>query len=117
MASRIDRQTVDLSKYPDLVVIYLGLRVRKLTGIKRLSIGKAPRVCAIYCDLAGAAQAVPYQRHAKQLLLCNEREFTRQTRYQHRYIDPTCMIADENISLRSVQVRQPLRFQPNAANP
>ena len=30
MASRIDRRTVDLSKYPDLVVIYLGMRVRKL---------------------------------------------------------------------------------------
>jgi hypothetical protein len=35
MASRIDRRTVDLSAYPDLVVIYLGMRLRKLAGIKR----------------------------------------------------------------------------------
>ena len=30
------RQTVDLSSYPDLVVIYLGLRVNRLTGLKTL---------------------------------------------------------------------------------
>jgi fumigallin biosynthesis monooxygenase-like protein len=29
-----DRQTVDLSAYPDMVVIYLGMRVNALQGIK-----------------------------------------------------------------------------------
>ena len=32
--ARVDRRTVDLSRYPDLVVIYLGMRVRNLTGLK-----------------------------------------------------------------------------------
>jgi hypothetical protein len=36
MRRRVNRQTVDLSVYPDLVVIYLGMRVNALTGIKRL---------------------------------------------------------------------------------
>jgi hypothetical protein len=34
--TRITRQTVDLSGYPDLVVIYLGMRVRNLKGILTL---------------------------------------------------------------------------------
>jgi Domain of unknown function (DUF4188) len=33
MAARVDRTTVDLSSYPDLVVIYLGLRVQSLRGL------------------------------------------------------------------------------------
>jgi hypothetical protein len=32
----VDRRTVDLSSYPDLVVIYLGLRVNAFAGLKRL---------------------------------------------------------------------------------
>jgi hypothetical protein len=36
MRRRVNRQTVDLSVYPDLVVIYLGMRVNALTCIKRL---------------------------------------------------------------------------------
>jgi hypothetical protein len=32
----VDRRTVDLSAYPDLVVIYLGMRVRTLYGLKTL---------------------------------------------------------------------------------
>ena len=36
MAGRVDRQTVDLSAYPDLVVIYLGMRVNALRGAKQL---------------------------------------------------------------------------------
>jgi Monooxygenase af470-like len=32
----VDRQTVDLSRYPDLVVIYLGMRVRSPKGIGKL---------------------------------------------------------------------------------
>ncbi len=32
----VNRQTVDLSGYPDLVVIYLGMRINRLAGLKRL---------------------------------------------------------------------------------
>src|SRR5258708_11084243 len=31
------RQTVDLSGYPDLIVIYLGMRARSLRGVGRLA--------------------------------------------------------------------------------
>ena len=34
--ARADRKTVDLSDYPDLVVIYLGMRAHSLKGIKTL---------------------------------------------------------------------------------
>jgi hypothetical protein len=34
--SRPERHAVDLSQYPDLVVIYLGMRVNSLRGIKTL---------------------------------------------------------------------------------
>ena len=37
MSNRITRQTVDLSGYPDLVVIYLGMKVRTLRGLKTLA--------------------------------------------------------------------------------
>ena len=43
MHSPVNRQTVDLSAYPDLVVIYLGMRVNALTGIKTL-IGFGPKI-------------------------------------------------------------------------
>jgi hypothetical protein len=33
---RPDRTTVDLSEYPDLVVIYLGQRAKSLRGLKTL---------------------------------------------------------------------------------
>ena len=32
----VQRQTVDLSQFPDLVVIYLGMRVRQLRGLPKL---------------------------------------------------------------------------------
>ena len=32
----VQRQTVDLSQFPDLVVIYLGMRVRRLWGLRKL---------------------------------------------------------------------------------
>ena len=32
----VQRQTVDLSEFPDLVVIYLGMRVRQLRGLRKL---------------------------------------------------------------------------------
>jgi hypothetical protein len=43
MGDRVDRRTVDLSAYPDLVVIYLGMRVNTLTGLKTL-LGFGPQI-------------------------------------------------------------------------
>ena len=40
---KVERRTVDLTAYPDLVVIYLGMRVNAITGIKTL-IGFGPRI-------------------------------------------------------------------------
>ena len=37
------RQTVDLSAFPDLVVVYLGMRVNVLTGVKTL-LGFGPKI-------------------------------------------------------------------------
>lgn len=45
------RKTVDLTEYPDLVVIYLGMRVNRLTGIRTL-LGFGPK-------LGKAVQAQP----------------------------------------------------------
>ena len=40
MPGQVKRQTVDLSSFPDLVVIYLGMRVNKFRGLgKLLAIG------------------------------------------------------------------------------
>ena len=39
----VNRQTVDLSGYPDLVVIYLGMRVNAVTGLKTL-FGLGPQI-------------------------------------------------------------------------
>lgn len=39
----VQRQTVDLSAYPDLVVIYLGMRVNAIVGLKTL-MGFGPRI-------------------------------------------------------------------------
>jgi Monooxygenase af470-like len=36
MPTRVNRQTVDLSAYPDLTVLYLGMRVNRLYGIRTL---------------------------------------------------------------------------------
>ena len=36
MPGQVKRQTVDLSAYPDLVVIYLGMRVNSLGGLGKL---------------------------------------------------------------------------------
>ena len=45
MPTKVDRRTVDLSQYPDLVVIYLGMRVNQLTGLKTL-LGFGPKISA-----------------------------------------------------------------------
>jgi hypothetical protein len=41
--THVNRQTVDLSKYPNLVVILLGMRVNRLTGMKTL-LGMGPKI-------------------------------------------------------------------------
>jgi hypothetical protein len=41
--ARVERRTVDLAAYPDLVVVYLGLRVNAIAGVKTLS-GLGPRI-------------------------------------------------------------------------
>jgi hypothetical protein len=43
MASSVEREAVDLSGYPDLVVIYLGMRVRTFAGIRTL-LGLGPKI-------------------------------------------------------------------------
>jgi Domain of unknown function (DUF4188) len=45
MQTSVERRTVDLSGYPDLVVIYLGMRVNRLRGIRTL-MGFGPRISA-----------------------------------------------------------------------
>ena len=40
---RVDRRTVDLEDYPDLVVVYLGMRVRRPRGILRM-LGLGPQI-------------------------------------------------------------------------
>lgn len=45
MATPVHRRTVDLSGFPDLVVIYLGMRVNAWYGLKTL-IGFGPRIGA-----------------------------------------------------------------------
>jgi hypothetical protein len=43
MPTQVNRRTVDLSQYPDLVVIYLGMRVNRMTGLKTL-LGFGPKI-------------------------------------------------------------------------
>lgn len=43
MTTPVERRTVDLSGYPELVVIYLGMRVNRLAGLKTL-FGFGPRI-------------------------------------------------------------------------
>jgi hypothetical protein len=59
--SKVERLTVDLSQYPDLVVIYLGMRVNVWTGLKAL-VGIRPA-------LRGAVKANPdgLLRHEEML--------------------------------------------------
>ena len=49
MPTRVERRTVDLSGYPDLVVVYLGMRVNRFTGLKTL-IGFGPRIANSVAD-------------------------------------------------------------------
>jgi len=45
MPTKVNRQTVDLSGFPNLVVIYLGMLVNRLTGLKTL-FGFGPLISA-----------------------------------------------------------------------
>jgi hypothetical protein len=49
MKKHVARSTVDLSAFPDLVVIYLGMRVNTLTGIKTL-LGLGPQISRAAAD-------------------------------------------------------------------
>ena len=43
MPTSVNRRTVDLSRYPDLVVVYLGMRVNRIAGFKTL-MGFGPQI-------------------------------------------------------------------------
>ena len=43
MKTKVERRTVDLSGFPELVVIYLGMRVNRITGIRTL-LGFGPKI-------------------------------------------------------------------------
>ncbi|HEX3661249.1 MAG TPA: DUF4188 domain-containing protein [Acidobacteriaceae bacterium] len=43
MPTPVNRRTVDLSQFPDLVVVYLGMRVNRIAGLKTL-IGFGPQI-------------------------------------------------------------------------
>ncbi len=43
MGAYTERTTVDLSQYPDLVVIYLGMRVNRMAGIRTV-LGFGPKI-------------------------------------------------------------------------
>jgi hypothetical protein len=43
MATSVNRRTVDLTEYPNLVVVYLGMRVNRLTGLKTI-LGFGPKI-------------------------------------------------------------------------
>jgi hypothetical protein len=49
VAARVNRQTVDLSGYPELVVIYLGMRVNRLFGLRTL-LGFGPKIAQSAAD-------------------------------------------------------------------
>jgi hypothetical protein len=49
MPPKVDRKTVDLSGYPDLIVIYLGMRVNRMTGIRTL-MGFGPQIFKSVAD-------------------------------------------------------------------
>jgi len=49
MPTKVEPKTVDLSAYPDLIVIFLGMRVNRLTGLKTL-FGFGPRISKSVAD-------------------------------------------------------------------
>jgi hypothetical protein len=61
MPTKVNRRTVDLSHYPGLVVVYLGMRVNRMTGLKTL-FGFGPKIAA-------SAQAQPEGLLAHEVFL------------------------------------------------
>jgi hypothetical protein len=49
MPTSVSRRTVDLFQYPDLVVVYLGMRVNRITGLKTLA-GFGPKIAKSVAD-------------------------------------------------------------------
>src|SRR4051794_11036285 len=49
MVSKVNRSTVELLDYPDLVVIYLGMRVNAFTGLKT-AFGLGPQIAKSAAD-------------------------------------------------------------------
>ena len=49
MKSSVDRKTVDLTTYPEMIVIYLGMRVRTLRGLWTL-LKLGPQIDKAGCD-------------------------------------------------------------------
>jgi hypothetical protein len=49
MTSKVSRIAVDLSQYPNLIVIYLGMRVNALRGVKTL-LGFGPKISDSVAD-------------------------------------------------------------------
>lgn len=49
MPAKVSRRTVDLSQYPNLIVIYLGMRVNALRGVKTL-LGFGPKISRSVAD-------------------------------------------------------------------
>jgi hypothetical protein len=45
VTTKVERRTVDLSGFPELVVVYLGMRVNRITGLKTL-FGFGPKISA-----------------------------------------------------------------------
>jgi hypothetical protein len=43
MPTPVNRRTIDLSAYPDLAVVYLGMRVNRITGVKTV-LGFGPKI-------------------------------------------------------------------------
>jgi hypothetical protein len=69
-SKRVERRTVDLGQYPDLVVISLGMRVNAITGLKRL-FGLGPQIRQSWRDFAPLeawTRSEPHQRWWQQFL-------------------------------------------------
>ncbi|MGD0482755.1 MAG: hypothetical protein ABSA42_21475 [Terracidiphilus sp.] len=47
MPTPVNRRTVDLSAYPDLAVVYLGMRVNRIAGVKTV-FGFGPNTTVVF---------------------------------------------------------------------
>ena len=82
MPTKVERRTVDLSQFPELVVIYLGMRVNRMTGLKTL-FGFGPKISA-----SVAAQPdglLLHENHALLAVSCARRHAPVLARYGLTY--------------------------------